>query len=300
MRHDAFRRRHVPLTVVTVAAMLLIGIVVCGAPPTSAAARRAEALRSIRLYVFDCGTSVPPGTTLKVATTKVALPCFLVAHPKGTLMWDVGAVPDAAWKPTGAPVEQQIVLPNSQVRNASVVKPLNTQLAEAGYSPSDITYLALSHYHWDHTANANDFARATWLVRQVERDAMFAQNPTASTQPSSYAALRNSKTVIIRDDEYDVFGDGTAIIKFAPGHTPGHQVLYLKLIQTGPIVLSGDLYHYPEERSLRQVPAGPNQEQERASRAMIDASLMTWGARLWIQHDFTGDAKLTKAPKYYE
>ena len=46
-----------------------------------------------------------------------------------------------------------------------------------GYAAKDIEYLAFSHYHYDHTANANAFAGATWLVRQVERDAMFAEKP---------------------------------------------------------------------------------------------------------------------------
>ena len=78
-----------------------------------------------------------------------------------------------------------------------MVKPLKGQLAEAGYLPADITYVAFSHYHWDHTANGNDFAGATWLVRQVERDAMFSVKPTPLSQPSGYTALRTAKTIII-------------------------------------------------------------------------------------------------------
>ena len=53
-------------------------------------------------------------------------------------------------------------------RNAAsrFARSLNAQLTASGYSPAQVTHLALSHYHWDHTANANAFARATWLVRQ--------------------------------------------------------------------------------------------------------------------------------------
>jgi len=43
-----------------------------------------------------------------------------------------------------------------------------------------------------------------------------------------------------------------------------------------------------------------NQEQSRASRAAIEAFLMEKGAELWIQHDFAANAKLRKAPDYYE
>jgi glyoxylase-like metal-dependent hydrolase (beta-lactamase superfamily II) len=52
--------------------------------------------------------------------------------------------------------------------------PLGIPLTRGNHSRKLLTYLALSHYHYDHTANANEFAGATWLVRQVERDARFA------------------------------------------------------------------------------------------------------------------------------
>jgi N-acyl homoserine lactone hydrolase len=98
-----------------------------------------------------------------------------------------------------------------------------------------------------------------------------------------------------------VFGDKTVIIKAAPGHSPGHQVLYVKLAKTGPVVLGGDLYHYPEERKLKLVPKTEfNPEQSAASRAAIEEFLKKTGAQLWIQHDYMASAKLKKAPQYYE
>ncbi len=60
--------------------------------------------------------------------------------------------------PTGKPVTQHIMLPDSQQRKVTVTKPLKAQLAAVGYSPADITYLAFSHYDYDHTSNANEFA----------------------------------------------------------------------------------------------------------------------------------------------
>lgn len=302
-------KRNTSLSVATaVVAAAAFAAAVCGAGQTAPpSGRRAQPPRSVRLYVFDCGTLHIADTgrfglkAEEVATRDMSVACFLVAHPKGTLIWDTGAVPDTAWKPTGAAVQQHVLLPDSQQRDLTMVKPLKAQLVELGYSPADMTYFALSHYHWDHTANANDFAGATWLVRQNERDEMFAPKPFGAAQPSSYAALRNSKTVIIRGDEHDVFGDWTVVIKSAPGHTAGHQVLYVKLAKTGGVVLSGDLYHYPEERSLNRMPTIEfNVEQTRASRVVLDAFLKRTGAQLWIQHDFSANAKLKKAPDYYE
>src|SRR4029453_18747571 len=125
-------------------------------------------------------------------------------------------------------------------------KRLIAQLGEVGYAAKDIEYLALSHYHYDHTANANAFSGATWLVRKTERDAMFAATPPGVTQPSTYAALRNARTLLVEHDDHDVFGDGTVVIKSAPGHTHGHQMLWVKLAKTGSVLLSGDLVRYPE------------------------------------------------------
>lgn len=263
--------------------------------------------QSLRLYVLDCGILHNSDAARyrfkkeELATTEMSVACFLIAHRTGTLVWDTGAVPDDTWTPTGTPATQHIVLPDSQQRDITVVKTLKGQLAELGYSPSDITYLALSHYHYDHTANANEFAGATWLVRQIEREAMFAEKAPGTTQPATYSALQKSKTFILKTDEYDVFGDGSVVIKSAPGHTPGHQVLYLKLAKTGGVVLSGDLYHYPEERKLDRVPTFDfNEDQTRASRVLIEAFVKQKGAQLWIQHDIIGNAKLKKSPNFYE
>lgn len=265
------------------------------APPTA-----------LRLYVFDCGTlQADPArfrlTREEVSTTNLAVPCFLVVHPRGKLIWDPGAVPDGDWKPTGGDVLHKVALPDGSARTLTLRKPLLAQLAEIGYAPADVTHLALSHYHYDHTANANAFAKATWLVRPGERDPMFGDKPPPVSLPSSYAALKGSKTVLIERDDHDVFGDGSVIMKLAAGHTPGHQVLYVKLPRTGGVVLSGDLYHFPEARALKRVTTfDHDQSRTPVARAAIEAFLTATGAQLWIQHDFVGNARLKKSPQYYE
>jgi N-acyl homoserine lactone hydrolase len=293
--------------IAAVAALLFTGQTKVVGQATPSAQRKAQALRTVRLYVFDCGVlhNADMGRfNLKkedVTTTDMSMACFLIAHPKGNLIWDTGAVPDDSWTPTGSMVTQRVTLPDGQKREADVDKSLRAQLAEIGYSASDINYLALSHYHYDHTGNANEFAGATWLVPQLERDAMFGGKYSGSLQPSTFSALQKSKTIILKDNEYDVFGDGSVIIKSAPGHTQGHQVLYVKLAKTGGVVLSGDLYHYPAEKALDRVPTFEfSQEQTRASRVAVDAFMKKTGSQLWIQHDFDGNAKLKKSPQFYE
>jgi glyoxylase-like metal-dependent hydrolase (beta-lactamase superfamily II) len=287
--------------------LVLAGLLFVASSPALVGQQAARPLLSPRLYVFDCGTLDIADTgrfRLKreeVATDKLSVGCYLVVHPRGKLIWDTGAVPDGMVTPGNAATRYRVVLPDAQERFVTLKQSLKAQLAGAGYTPADITHVVLSHYHYDHSANTNDFASANWLVRQVERDAMFAVKPPDLTQPSTYSVLRGAKTTIIKTDDYDVFGDGTVVIKFAPGHTPGHQVLSLKLAKTGRIVLSGDLYHYPEERRLGRIPTfDDNQEQTAKTRAALDVFLKKNNAQLWIQHDFTANAKLKKAPQYYD
>jgi glyoxylase-like metal-dependent hydrolase (beta-lactamase superfamily II) len=267
------------------------------APPGMAQQGRAQPPASVRLYVFDCGRlniadiSVYQLKRDEIATNLMSVPCFLIAHPRGNLMWDVGAVPDSAFR-GNAP---------ATLRAGTSTKTLQSQMAAIGYAPSDITHLAFSHFHWDHVGNANLFAGATWLVPQSERELMFADPPSPRTEPANFSALKNSRTVTVGPGDYDVFGDGTVVIKPTPGHSPGHQVLFVKLARTGPVVLSGDLYHYPEERTLKRVPTTEfNAQQTVASRAALESFLQQSKAQLWIEHDFNGDAKLKKAPAFYD
>jgi len=276
---------------------LIVLLCVTSALP-SAQQRKAQPPSSVRLYVFDCGkldiADISPYqlTRADIATNVMSVPCFLVAHPNGTLMWDVGVVPDRLI-PTGSA---------GTLRGyASSTRKLETQLNEVGYAPSDITYLSFSHFHWDHVGNANLFARATWLVRKVERDLMFSDPPSPRTEPAHFSALKDSRTTFVTTADYDVFGDGRVVIKSAPGHSPGHQVLFVNLAKTGPVLLSGDLYHYPEERALKKVPTTEfDRDESAASRASIEAFLTRTHAQLWIQHDFNGNSKLKKSPGYYD
>src|SRR5579863_3369486 len=104
-----------------------------------AAPKHAKTPKTLRLYIFDCGTihtATVDAYSLKkeeVGSTEMAIPCIMVAHPKGTLMWDNGDIPDSAFKPGGGPAAAGVVTQD---------KPLLPQLASVGYAPADITYLA--------------------------------------------------------------------------------------------------------------------------------------------------------------
>ena len=280
------------LTIVLLSAVTALAVAVPEAQSPPAA------VTSPRIYVFEAGNirGLDPKlfnfTREQLKEVDFVNTAYLIVHPKGTVMFDTGALPDSHFKGDGAPITEGIM---------SASKPLKPQLAAAGYSPAAVTYLVMSHYHSDHTANANDFASATWIVQKAERDFMMSDKPQGIIQPDHYSALRKAKTRVLDNEDLDVFGDGTVVVMSTPGHTPGHQVLFVKLAKRGPVLLAGDLYHYPEERTTGKIPTFEfNADQSRASRQKIEAFVKQNKAELWIEHDIATHAKLPKAPAFIE
>jgi N-acyl homoserine lactone hydrolase len=276
-------------------------VAVFAAAAASAVAQQAPAkpqVQSPRLYVFDCGVlkrGEPTSyglTRSQVGSTDFSDPCYLVVHPRGTLLWDVGIIPDDQIKPGG--VEQ------TAAKGTNVAtRTLRSQLMQIGYTPKDITYLAISHGHADHVANANDYAGSTLLVQAAEWDFIFGEAQRKETFFPNYRALQTSKVNKLHGD-FDVFGDGTVVLKSTPGHTPGHQSLFLRLKNTGAILLTGDLYHYKAERELKTIRAEDDVERTWQSRRIVDDLLKATGAQLWIQHDILTNATWKKSPQYYD
>ena len=276
---------------------LYVVVAIVGAIVVSAAAQSRPAASGVRLYIFDNGhiRGLDPKLFAlsrdEVTTPDLVNISDLIVHPKGTLQFEAGAVEDSHFK-DGKPVTEGVM---------SADKALTPQLAAAGFKPSEITYFAMSHYHSDHTANANMFAGSTWIVQKAERDWMFADKPQGIIQPASYAKLKGAKTRVLDNEDLDVFGDGTVRILSTPGHTPGHQSLFVRLASYGPVVLSGDLVHFPQEITFDRVPGFDfNAEQTRASRAKVRTLMAETGARLWIEHDIATHATLPKAPMYVD
>jgi glyoxylase-like metal-dependent hydrolase (beta-lactamase superfamily II) len=271
-------------------------LAVCAAFAAAGAAAQ-QGATATRLYVFDNGAIRGLPTTLfnfqpdELAEGDLINVSYLIVHPRGTVMYDTGAIPDHEFPEEGG-VNEGIM---------SADKPLLPQLEAAGYTPGDIDYLVLSHYHSDHTANANEFAGATWIVQKAERDYMFGDEPQGVIEPETYATLRDAKTKLLDGEDFDIFGDGSVVVMNTPGHTPGHQVLAVKLPKMGTVLLAGDLYHYPEERTTGRVPTFEyDAEASRASRERVERYLEDTGATLWIEHDIATHAALPKAPEYVE
>jgi len=85
------------------------------------------------------------------------------------------------------------------------------------------------------------FAEARQIIRRYQQSCLLtnhAQRTFLAVSDDRSNDLSNAKTILIETNQYDVFGDDSVVIKFAPGHTPGHQMLLLGLKNTGPVLLA--------------------------------------------------------------
>ena len=257
---------------------------------------------SLRLYVFECGRlrfDTVANFGIEKDETDVrdlVVPCYIVDHPEGRMLWD-GGLPSYVADTEGWHVNARIG------RTARLDRTLAEQLAvfDLGFDLSSLDYMAFSHIHYDHVGVANEVTGATWLVQQDDYDAAFADPIIVpAVQPELLTSLPDSDRLLL-DGDHDVFGDGRVRIISAPGHTPGHQVLFLDLEQTGPLVLSGDLYHFRLSREDRRVPAfNVDAEMTLASMERVETFVAEQNATFWIEHDLALFDTLTTAPQFYE
>jgi len=252
----------------------------------------------VKLYSFDGGTVVvntlglfAQDETYKGQSKEFADAFYVIQHPKGNLMWDAGlpeslvGLPEPYTSPDGA---------FTVSRKDSVLN----QLKQIGMTPDDFEYISLSHTHFDHSGHANVFKNATWLVQKDEYDFVTGQE-VQEKNPDMYNAIKDLKNIKKINGDFDVFGDGTVVLKYMPGHTPGHQALFLDLKEHGPLLLSGDLYHFYENREYKRIPIfNYDVAQTRESMKKFEAFAEEMKAKVYLQHQKDDFNKMPKAPQY--
>ncbi len=284
------------ITSTVVVALFLTAAAGVGAVSAPAPSGQSEAEPSLKLFVFNCGhirIDTPDRFSIEDHETDVReliVPCYIVEHPNGRMLWD-GGLPSS------------IADADGWDGNTRLDRTLADQLAELdlGFDLGSLDYVAFSHMHYDHVGVANEVEGATWLVQGPEYEAMFGDGGgVPAAQPELYENLRDAERIVL-DGDHDVFGDGRVRILSAPGHTPGHQVLFLDLAETGPLVLSGDLYHFRLSRAERRVPTfNVDRAATLASMERVEAFVEDVGATFWIEHDLALFQQLDLAPAHYE
>jgi len=257
-----------------------------------------SALATPKVYIFDCGTigladvSSFGLTNAETDVRELFVPCYVIEQDGKRLLWDAG-LPLAMVGSVAQEGDGGMII--------TYEKSLLDQLGKMQLTPADIDFTSYSHFHFDHVGAANAFPTSTLLINSKEYEAAFLHaedNPVFD--PSLYNKLLDTPRVLL-DGEHDVFGDGSVLIIPAPGHTPGHQVLLIQLEKTGPIMLSGDLYHFEFSRLMRRTPVfNTDKGQTLESMTAIEARLESSGAKLWIEHSKALADSLKMAPFFYD
>lgn len=256
-----------------------------------------ETKSSLKLYVFDCGMlrfdSIESFSVSDDETNirDFIVPCYVVEHENGRLLWD-GGLPSKTADVDGWQGKGML---------SRLDRTFSEQLPEIGLDMSSFDYAAYSHLHFDHVGVANEVVGAKLIIQQEEYDAAFAEEVTVpGFDPSLYSNLKDAERILI-DGDHDVFGDGRVRVISAPGHTPGHQVLFIDLENSGPVVLSGDLYHLAISRQDKRVPIfNFDKAMTLASMDHVEALVEETGATFWIEHELALFEQLNKAPAYYD
>lgn len=259
---------------------------------TATPAAAAEPAAEVSLTRLDCGRATQTwplnafDDTGGAATLKKALvgSCYLVRHGDRLMIWDTGIDPATSGDPNGG-----------FVLEATLVE----QLAELGIAPADIEFVGVSHYHYDHTGQAKDFPRATLLIGQGDWQAITHDPPLGNANPEHFPAwiAGDAKVETLTGDK-DVFGDGSVVVLSMPGHTPGHRALLVRLPETGPVLLTGDLAHFAENYAREGVPTfNTDRADTLASFDRFKKMAENLGATVIIQHEPADVAKLPTFPE---
>ena len=246
----------------------------------------AQAAPDLALTRLDCGTPQAPvavnerfSDTYAYGDLKIqfVFSCYLVKHGDEYLLWDTG---HAMTAPKVAP-------------KVSLVD----QLAQLNLKPEQIKYVGISHYHPDHTGQVGSFPQATLLIGKGDWDAISSPKPGPGVNAAAFTNwTKGEGKVEPQAQDKDVFGDGSVIMLYTPGHTPGHHSLLVKL-QSGNFLITGDAAHFRENWDSDGVPAfNFDRAQTVASLERLKKIAANFKATVIIQHDARDIDKLPAFP----
>ena len=249
----------------------------------------------LQLWRLDCGDFVmkrygawfsdtfqyPEGSKPLVGS------CYLIRHGDRYMLWDTGLT-DAR---IAAPFEDSD-------QRTSLKKSLTDQLRQVGVRPEQIELIGISHFHADHTGQAKHFPNAKLVIGRADWEAL---------KNSAHPGLKDAKDDLAHwltgpgkslpaGGDVDIFHDGRVVMLAMPGHTPGHSALLVRLA-SGPVLLSGDQYHFTEAVKNRGVPSfNTDRADTLASHDRFDRIADNLKAKVVIQHEPADIAKLPAFP----
>ena len=248
----------------------------------------------MKLYILDCGQMITPdGNILADFNTEqlrlvIHIPAYLIEHPtQGLVLIDTGFnynhLPDEIKEGTGWSSRKQIA----------------KQIENLGFKYSDVKHVVLSHLHFDHAGQIEDFPNAVFHMRKSEWGA--AIPPSRDDYiPADYSMAKDWNFQYIEENEdVDLFEDGCILCLDTKGHSPGHQSFIINLPKTGKMLLTIDAAHlsqyfetdkyYQDAWDVKAAAVSI----EKIKKLADECRMVVYG------HDPVCWTNLKKAPEYY-
>ena len=271
----------------------------------------AEPPAGMKLYAFSSGALTVPKSLLQTGApatpTTVPVGFYVVRHPKGNVLFDTGnndriLTDDKYWGN---------FMGMNPVRTPDVA--IDVQLQKIGLKPDDIKYVVVGHMHLDHGGNVGKFPKSTLVVQKDEiRNAFWPEPGTAGPYiPGDFMMLRNDPggplanryPMIQLTGDLDLFADNSMVVKRWVGHTPGSQMMIVRLPKTGTVILTSDNVYFAENVTKNLLPD--------IALAYDPPGIMNayqWiremqgreGAQFFTAHDPDAWKAMKKAPDYLE
>lgn len=157
---------------------------------------------------------------------------YLIEHPKGLILIDTGWHTDVR---NGDGGKKHMGFMHWLINKAYLPEgeAIDEQLVQLGYKPSDIDILLLSHMHSDHVSGLKLVKDAKKIMvsdlewqETIDRPCRYVANMWTGVTIDKFSF---SQTGIGPEGmSYDVFGDGTITMVYAPGHTMGLAATIIK------------------------------------------------------------------------
>jgi N-acyl homoserine lactone hydrolase len=232
---------------------------------------------ALTLTRLDCGTATikdfdaffsdKPGLYAK-GPREVSDGCYLIRHGDQILLWDTSF----PGKLAGGEQDMGPLV-------ARLSKTVGQQLTELGVKPEDVDIVGISHIHSDHTGQAAEFPNAQLIIGKGDFEQTRGKDDPFGPWRGEGAKVNETTA------DVDVFGDGSVVALHLPGHTPDHLALLVKLA-SGPVLLTGDLYHSREAREKRGVPPfNTSRQQTLQSMDKFEKLAKELNAKVVIQHE---------------
>jgi glyoxylase-like metal-dependent hydrolase (beta-lactamase superfamily II) len=226
-------------------------------PKTSAS----DSTPDVDVYAFHCGI-LKTKTQYILKDTRVdvpfdiPVPFYLIRHGSSWVAYDSGnnaavAVdPVAYWSKSVCDAYFPVMKPHEEFK---------IQIKKLGLAPTDLMAVIMSHGHLDHCGAMDNLAGTKVPICLQKNEVEEIKKQVASGKKTAYIPddFKKMSQVNLQpiDGWWDVFGDATVVVFPTPGHTPGHQSVFVRTSAGQSLILAQDAC-YTLENMVANIPPG--------------------------------------------